>query len=133
MAPWRLTEAIGVPRLIDFDFRRTYTAELPTVRDLGNVAFTPGERNETVGLRIRRIVELALQQSSVPIVLGGDHSITWFVLQAIVDRHGPVGLIHFDAHADLYPPKRGYHHGNPFVFALEAGFARILFKSGFAD
>jgi guanidinobutyrase len=118
-------------RLIDFDFRRAYVSALPDVLDLGDVAFTPGESNDVVGLRIRRAVELVLNCNTIPVILGGDHSITWFVLQAIYARFGPVGLIHFDAHADLYPPtRRILHHGNPFVFALEAGYVKTLFQVG---
>lgn len=118
-------------QLVDFDFRRTYIARVPTVRDLGDIAFTPGESNDLVGIRIRRAVELALQRDTTPVLLGGDHSISWFALQAIAARYGPVGVIHFDAHADLYPPKRRIvHHGNPFVFALHAGHVRYLLQIG---
>jgi guanidinobutyrase len=118
-------------RLVDFDFRRTYIARIPTVCDLGDVVFMPGESNDIVGMRIRRAVELALQRDTTPILLGGDHSISWFALQAIAARYGPVGVIHFDAHADLYPPRRRIvHHGNPFVFALQAGHVRYLLQIG---
>lgn len=118
-------------RLVDFDFRRTYVSRLPLVRDLGDVAYTPGESNDLVGVRVRRAVELSLRRDTTPILLGGDHSLTWFALQAIAARYGPVGVIHFDAHADLYPPKRRIvHHGNPFVFALQAGLVQHLLQIG---
>lgn len=59
------------------------------------------------------------------IVLGGDHSITLPLLQALRYRIGkPVGLLHFDAHMDTWPDNFGgvnYGHGNVFYHALEQG------------
>ena len=53
--------------------------------------------------------------------MGGDHSISLPILRAIKKRYGPVGLIHFDAHSDLW---HGYFdnkdtHGTPFRRAIE--------------
>lgn len=59
------------------------------------------------------------------ITLGGDHSITLPLLQALRYRVGkPVGLLHFDAHLDTWPDNFGgvnYAHGNPFYHAITQG------------
>lgn len=54
-----------------------------------------------------------------PLTMGGDHTISYPILQAIKEKHGPVCLIHIDAHTDLYGPFMGseIHHGNPFMLA----------------
>jgi agmatinase len=53
------------------------------------------------------------------ITLGGDHTISLPLLRAIAKRHGPVAMIHFDAHVDTWPPGTLPLHGNPFYFAIE--------------
>lgn len=59
-----------------------------------------------------------------PICLGGDHTVTLPVLRACAKRHGPVALVHFDAHPDFWPPpdvERPYHHGTVFHIAAQEG------------
>ena len=64
-----------------------------------------------------------LNDGALPIVLGGDHSITLAELRAVAKKYGPVGLIHFDSHSDLCDEVFGekYNHGTPFRRALEEG------------
>lgn len=60
----------------------------------------------------------------VPIVVGGDHSITLPVLRAVTKRIGPVALVHFDAHLDLSGAETwgdDFHHGTPIRHALDEG------------
>ena len=47
--------------------------------------------------------------AALPIVMGGDHGITWPVATAVADHYGygKVGIVHFDAHADTAPDMRG--------------------------
>jgi agmatinase len=58
-----------------------------------------------------------------PIVIGGDHSISLPVLRALAKRHGPLGLVQFDAHIDTWDEYFGgkYFHGTPFRRAIEEG------------
>jgi agmatinase len=58
-----------------------------------------------------------------PIVIGGDHSISLPVLRALARRHGPLGLVQFDAHIDTWDEYFGgkYFHGTPFRRAIEEG------------
>lgn len=63
----------------------------------------------------------------VPITVGGDHSVTIPILRAIAGpasrRGGPIGMIHFDAHADSFPPTAGtaHHAGAAFRLGVEEG------------
>jgi agmatinase len=70
-----------------------------------------------------RLIEQQARAIAHPIVLGGDHSITLPILRALAARHGPLGLLHFDAHVDTWPDSFGqrYGHGSPFYHAIEEG------------
>jgi agmatinase len=60
----------------------------------------------------------------VPISLGGDHTVSLPILRACAKQHGPVALVHFDAHPDFWPPPaedRPYHHGTVFHIAAQEG------------
>ncbi|NXH02517.1 SPEB protein, partial [Loxia leucoptera] len=54
---------------------------------------------------------------------GGDHTITYPILQALVAKHGPVGLVHVDAHTDTGDTALGQkiYHGSPFRRCVEEG------------
>ena len=60
---------------------------------------------------------------SLPLVLGGDHSITYPNVHACALGHGPVGLVHFDAHADTATHVFGVErsHGTPMYRLVEDG------------
>ncbi|MDE0883304.1 MAG: agmatinase [Myxococcota bacterium] len=64
-----------------------------------------------------------LQAGRCVFTCGGDHSISLPMLRAMAAQHGPVGLIHVDAHYDTYPAAWGndLHHGTPFRHALREG------------
>ncbi|HET6276166.1 MAG TPA: arginase [Candidatus Cybelea sp.] len=74
------------------------------------------------------VVEEAVRAGSLPIVLGGDHSIAVGTLEGLSRARGaPPGLIWIDAHADINTPgssRTGNVHGMPLNFALKKGFAR---------
>jgi agmatinase len=72
------------------------------------------------GLRSERALKLTLKvlanDGMVPIFLGGDHSVSLPLLRAVAEKQGPVALVHFDSHSDLW---HGYFggkdtHGTPF-------------------
>jgi agmatinase len=66
-----------------------------------------------------------LEGGAIPIILGGDHGITWPCATAVADAygHGKVGIVHFDAHADTAPDMRGslHGHGTPMRRLIESG------------
>lgn len=64
-----------------------------------------------------------MEASCIPLTLGGDHTLTYPILRAVAQKHGPVGLIHVDAHADINDHMFGeaIAHGTPFRRSVEAG------------
>lgn len=56
---------------------------------------------EEVFARISETVRHALDCNAIPVVLGGEHSLTSAVVKEISERHGNIGIVQFDAHADL--------------------------------
>ena len=72
-----------------------------------------------------RCLQIA-RAGALPAIVGGDHSISLGVLRALAAVHGPLGLIHFDAHSDTYGPAWGIdlHHGTVFRNAAEEGLLR---------
>lgn len=81
---------------------------------------------------IQEAVAQSLASDSVPILLGGDHSITFPIMRAIHHRYGPVTILHFDAHPDLYDDFEGNprSHASPFARIMEAGLATRLVQIG---
>jgi agmatinase len=72
---------------------------------------------------IERTVAEVLGAGTVPIVLGGDHSIAEPDIRACAKAHGPVGLIHFDTHTDTARELYGVEvsHGTPMYRLVEEG------------
>lgn len=81
---------------------------------------------------IRTAVGDTLAGGDVPFCLGGDHSISYPSVAAVAAVHGPVSILHFDAHPDLYDDYEGNpaSHASPFARILEAGLARDLVQVG---
>jgi len=107
----------GEGDLIDYDFQRLYRGVRPNVADLGDVE-PDGSRLDHVGARLGKVVRELMQRGMRPLVLGGDHSITHFVLSEAAALVPRFGIIHFDAHHDM-GPSRFVSHANVFSTALE--------------
>ena len=90
--------------------------------DIGDFNVTPGYIHPTYDA-IEAGVAGILEENAVPIILGGDHSITLAELRAVAKKYGPVALVHFDSHSDLCDEVFGqkYNHGTPFRRAIEEG------------
>lgn len=59
----------------------------------------------------------------VPHAVGGDHSISYSILKGLARKHGPMGMLHIDAHCDTAGIYEGakFHHGGPFRLAVLDG------------
>ena len=81
---------------------------------------------------IAAAVAEAAAHGAVPLVLGGDHSITLPVLESLAAAHGAIDILHFDAHPDLYDDFDGNprSHASPFARIMERGLARRLVQVG---
>ena len=100
--------------------------ELPVV-DAGDVQMSPGEIEQALQ-QLEQAVTTIAQAGPIPVVLGGDHTIT-FPNATGVARHvgwGRVALVHFDAHADTANTQHGslYGHGTPMRRLIESGAVR---------
>jgi agmatinase len=82
--------------------------------------------------RIEAAVAAAIAAGEMPFCLGGDHSITFPVIRALERAHGPLDILHFDAHPDLYDSFQDNprSHASPFARIMEAGLARRLVQVG---
>ncbi|WP_040401158.1 agmatinase [Amorphus coralli] len=92
------------------------------VADIGDVAINTYDLKKTVGI-IEAAYDAILAHGPVPLTLGGDHTLTYPILKAVAKVHGPVALIHVDAHADINDLMFGetIGHGTPFRRAYEDG------------
>jgi agmatinase len=94
------------------------------VVDYGD-AYCPHGLTEVSHANIRERVHDVARRGIVPVVLGGDHSITWPAATAVADvhGHGTVGIVHFDAHADTADIIDGNlaSHGTPMRRLIESG------------
>ncbi len=90
--------------------------------DLGDVHFDWG-RPQDMAPAVTAAVADVLQAGAVPLVFGGDHYVTLPVLRAMAARHGPVALVHFDAHRDVEQGagEGRIDHGIVFSEALHEG------------
>jgi agmatinase len=92
------------------------------VADAGDVAVNPFDINQAIDTIQAAALDLTSSGSRL-ITIGGDHTISLPLLRAAAERHGPVALLHFDAHLDTWDTYFGaeYTHGTPFRRAFEEG------------
>ena len=92
------------------------------VADLGDVPINTYSLDKSLPI-ITTFYERVLAAGCVPLTMGGDHTIALPILRAMAARHGPVALVHVDAHADVNDEMFGepYAHGTPFRRAVEEG------------
>lgn len=109
---WGYNNALGVA-----PFR-----ELKLV-DAGDVDVVPVDILAT-HRQIEAAADRLLATGAKLILLGGDHSISLPLLRSHARKHGPVAVVHFDAHPDTWDseyPGHKYSHGTPFIRAIEEG------------
>ncbi|GAA1799541.1 agmatinase [Planosporangium flavigriseum] len=98
------------------------------VVDAGDIAVNPFSITDAVN-EIDRGARHLLERSRRLLTIGGDHTIALPLLRAMAAKHGPVAVVHFDAHLDTWDTYFGepYTHGTPFRRASEEG---LLDQSG---
>jgi agmatinase len=92
------------------------------VVDAGDVPCNPFDIPVALG-QIERDTDEILGTGARVLAIGGDHTVALPLLRSVARRHGPVALIHFDAHLDTWDTIYGsrYVHGTPFRRAQEEG------------
>jgi guanidinobutyrase len=103
------------------------------VADIGDVPINTFDLKDSVR-RIESFYDDMLRHDVRPLTLGGDHTLSLPILRAMAKKHGPLALLHIDAHADINPHMFGEEiaHGTPFRRAFEEGLldADYVFQIG---
>ncbi|WP_299875170.1 agmatinase [uncultured Sulfitobacter sp.] len=92
------------------------------VADIGDLAINTFSLSDSLRI-IAESYDAILNYDAMPLAIGGDHAITLPILRAMAKRHGPLALIHVDAHADVNDEMFGERetHGTVFRRAYEEG------------
>ncbi len=98
--------------------------------DLGDVD-TSGDPDKSFALTEKAVAGI-LATGAAPLILGGDHSITYPVLKAFAAKFKPLDVLHFDAHPDLYDDLYGdrLSHACPMARVVEDGLAEAIVQVG---
>ncbi len=92
------------------------------IADIGDLAINTFSLADSLRI-VKESYDAILAQGVIPVAMGGDHSITLPILRAVAAKHGPVALVHVDAHADVNDEMFGERetHGTVFRRAYEEG------------
>lgn len=129
LAPARIRDALRAPSSnLSVEDGRALDDGL-TWHDAGDLAIPSADDPRTT---IAAGVRALLDRGARPVVLGGDHSVSFPVVQAVAAAREPFTILHFDAHADLYDVLDGdrFSHACPFARIMEAGLATRLVQVG---
>ena len=129
-APPRIRAALHSPSTNPFNERGDDLSAPGFLVDAGDLDLP--EDAAQARARIEDAVAGILASGGRPLVLGGDHAITYAVLRAFGRAGDPPTVLHFDAHGDLYDEFEGdrYSHACPFARVMEEGLARRLIQVG---
>jgi guanidinopropionase len=129
-APSRVREMSSLGRTYHWS-RESHWADRLRVADIGDCSTVPIDLKQTYE-KIEATVHKVISNGKKVLCVGGDHSTTLPVMRAHHKVHGPMRLIHFDAHLDTYPPAWGqeYHHGAFLRHVVEEGLAKEVIQFG---
>jgi agmatinase len=93
------------------------------VADAGDLAVNPFDLDDAIATIEAGARTLVDETGATLLTIGGDHTIALPLLRVAAERHGPVAVLHFDAHLDTWDTYFGapYTHGTPFRRASEEG------------
>lgn len=102
--------------LYDFDFKKIYNINSLSFKDVGDVSYNINEAPLSIGLEVEKLAQNVFLNNHIPIVIGGDHSFTYYTVNAAIEKYKKINLIQFDAHHDVYlnneHQKSALSHGN---------------------
>ena len=95
-----------------------------TMADCGNITVVPSDILDNFQ-KLTNVVEKIASRSSMPVIVGGDHAITFPAVRGL-GIHEPLDIVHFDAHMDYSHETQGvlYTHGSPIRRCHELPFVR---------
>ena len=151
--PWGAPTLLGIPLDENSSYKRGSAAAPPLIRDalrcdasnmwseLGIDVGAEGAYLDAGDLQlpekdafpaIQQTVESLLNKRQRPVILGGDHSITYPIVRALGGHFKDLTIIHFDAHPDLYDDFQGnrHSHASPFARIMEEKLAKRLIQVG---
>lgn len=98
--------------------------ERARIVDLGDVPMTVFWQShpERMVADVQRVAGAAIEQGASLLGLGGDHMVAWPLLSATAAAHGPLSLVHFDAHSDTWDMGGDLNHGTVFRLAAAEGW-----------
>ncbi|MEL6966986.1 MAG: agmatinase [Pseudomonadota bacterium] len=102
---------------------KTRPFEIANCADVGDIAINPSDLLGSMD-NITEAFKALHADDVLTLAAGGDHLTSLPILRALASKEDPLGMIHFDAHTDLYDGYFGgtpYNHGTPFRRALEEG------------
>ena len=93
-----------------------------SIADIGDVPINTFNLQKSITI-IEDFYTEVLSHNVMPLTMGGDHTIALPILRALHKKHGPIGMVHVDAHADVNDHMFGEKiaHGTPFRRAVEEG------------
>ena len=122
LAPYHLRRVSALVQSYHPVHRTDVFARL-NVRDGGNVVFPPFD-SASVRAAVQAEVARVVDAGAVPFVVGGDHSVALPAMRAVAAAHGPLAVVHFDAHLDTSTAEvwgDPWHHGTPLRHAISEG------------
>jgi len=101
-----------------------------TMADCGNVTILPSEVLDNFD-RLTQVVEKVVERGAFPVVVGGDHAITFPAVRGL-SKYEPLNIVHFDAHLDYSHDYQGvlYSHGSPIRRCRELPFVGHISSIG---
>jgi agmatinase len=129
-APPKIRAALHAPSSNSWNERGDDVAAPGLLSDAGDLTLPddPAEARAAIEAGVRSVIE----RGQKPLLLGGDHSVTYPILRAFKDKAATLTVLHIDAHGDLYDEYEGdrYSHACPFARIMEERLAARLVQVG---
>jgi arginase len=99
--------------------------------DIGDLHFTTSDSKKAY-VQIKNKIKAEIKTANKLICLGGDHSISFPIIEAYTNKYNNLNVLHLDAHADLYDNfnNNPYSHASPFARLMEKGKLQSLTQVG---
>ena len=129
MAPARIREGLYCPSSNLWTETGLDLGSMTMLSDLGDLV---ADDEAQIHPAITRHVQEILEQGAKLATLGGDHAITYPIIEAFAAKHKDLTIVHLDAHPDLYDHLEGNRlsHACPFARIMENGWASHLIQIG---
>ena len=127
-APATIREALWSPAGNSWAETLVDTSDASVLVDAGDIEVDSADPRGSIQSGVERLRET----NARPILLGGDHSITYPIVRGVRRTSGPITIVHIDAHTDLYDEFEGdrFSHACPFARIMEEGLASRLVQIG---